>query len=186
MMAVSQVKWTPHNLSATNGIAIPNQEVCRPCHTPHNASSEVGYLWNHELSAGSWTLHDNADQGSLMNGHSRLCLSCHDATIALDSYGGLTGTNYVSGSVNLGSDLSNDHPVGVAYPPPTQYGYNQPDTDGHIVSAETPSGSYAKLAEDGTVQCTSCHYAHGSKADYGMFLRVDNTGSALCMTCHTR
>ncbi|MCA8960628.1 MAG: hypothetical protein KDC38_08955, partial [Planctomycetes bacterium] len=48
---------------------------------------------------------------------------------------------------------------------------------------ETPAGSSAHL-EDGRVQCVSCHFAHGSRAAYGMFLRVDNTGSALCMTCH--
>ena len=47
-----------------------------------------------------------------------------------------------------------------------------------------PSARFEPLFEDGKVQCGSCHYAHGSRATYGMFLRVDNTGSALCMTCH--
>jgi predicted CXXCH cytochrome family protein len=186
-MAMAAVKDTPHRLDGTNGVAVPNQEVCRPCHTPHNASTEVGYLWNHELSQASWTLHEDADQESVLSSSSRLCLSCHDGTVAIDSYGGLSGFNYMAPTDkrNLGVDLSNDHPIGVSYPTDAQ-NYNQPNASGHIVdSVETPTGQHATL-EDGMVQCSSCHMAHGSNADYGMFLRVDNTGSRLCMTCHIK
>ena len=64
-------------------------------------------------------------------------------------------------------------------------GFNIPDASGNVRDAVvTPAGQSAHV-EDGKVQCGSCHYAHGSRASYGMFLRVDNTGSALCMTCHT-
>ena len=180
---LSRVKDTPHNLHGKNGIAVENQEVCRPCHAPHNASAEIGFLWNHALSDAAWTLHDDADPASVMNGTSRLCLSCHDGTVALDSYGGLTGTNFIDGDDNLGTDLTTSHPIGVDYPT-NAFSYNQPDAEGNIVDPdETPDGSSAHL-EDGKVQCVSCHFAHGSRAPYGMFLRVDNTGSALCMTCH--
>ena len=106
--------------------------------------------------------------------------------MAIDSYGGMTGTVFmgtISPRKNLGTNLTNTHPIGVLYPTSTRY--NQPDAvTGNIVDpVETPAGQSAHL-EDGRVQCTSCHYAHGSRAAYGMFLRVDNTGSALCMTCH--
>ncbi len=186
VVVLSRVKDTPHKLTGTNGIAVPNAEICRPCHTPHNASTEVGYIWNHQLSTATWTLHEDADPASVNSSASRLCLSCHDGTVAIDSYGGLTGTVFmgtVSPRKNLGTNLTNTHPIGVLYPTSTRY--NQPDAvTGNIVDpVETPAGQSAHL-EDGRVQCTSCHYAHGSRAAYGMFLRVDNTGSALCMTCH--
>jgi hypothetical protein len=40
-----------------------------------------------------------------------------------------------------------------------------------------------------TVECASCHKAHGSspvsgKAPADLYLRIANVGSALCMTCH--
>lgn len=179
----SRVKDTPHKLTGTNGVAVPNQEVCRPCHTPHNASTEVGYLWNHQLSTATWTLFDDADPASVNSSSSRLCLSCHDGTVAIDSYGGLNGTVFLSGKKNLGTNLTTTHPIGVAYPTNANQ-YNQPDATGAIRDAvETPAGQSAGL-EDGKIQCASCHFAHGSRAAYGMFLRVDNTGSALCMTCH--
>lgn len=179
----SRVKDTPHKLTGTNGVVVPNAEICRPCHTPHNASTEVGYLWNHQLSSATWTLHDDADSASVMSGTSRLCLSCHDGTVAIDSYGGLTGSVFLTGNKSLGTDLSNDHPIGVDYPTDAS-AYNQPDVDGFITDpVETPTGQAAQL-EDGKVQCASCHMAHASNAPFGMFLRVDNTGSALCMTCH--
>ncbi len=179
----SRVKDTPHKLTGVGGVVVANQEICRPCHTPHNASTVVGYLWNHDLSAGGWTLHTGADSASVLNSTSRLCLSCHDGTVAIDSYGGLTGTVFLSGTRNLGSDLTTSHPIGVDYPTDPS-AYNQPDANGDVIDTiETPAGQSAHI-EDGKVQCGSCHFAHGSNAPFGMFLRVDNTGSRLCMTCH--
>jgi predicted CXXCH cytochrome family protein len=177
----SRVKDTPHNLNTQGGITVPNSEVCRPCHTPHNAIAGEPALWNHTLSTAAWTLHDGATADTLSHG-SKMCLSCHDGTVALDSYGGATGTQFIGGTENLGTDLVRSHPVGVEYPTSTRY--NQPDADGHVVDpVETPAGTYGNIV-DGRVQCESCHYAHGSRAAYGMFLRIDNTGSAMCMTCH--
>lgn len=190
LLSIGRVKDTPHNLNIGNGITVPNQEVCRPCHAPHNANIEIGFLWNHALTEGNWTLHEDADPASVLSSSSRLCLSCHDGTVALDSFGGITGNILIDGRDNLGTDLRTSHPIGVDYPTSTRY--NQPDpTTGQIVDpVETPAGQYAKL-EDGKVQCSSCHYAHGSRMGVTpglpggrMFLRVDNTGSALCMTCH--
>ena len=178
-----RVKDTAHKLHGTNGVSVAHEEVCRPCHTPHNASTEVGYLWNHQLSTATWTLFEDADAASVMNSSSRLCLSCHDGTVAIDSYGGATGTVFLTGRENLGTDLTRSHPIGVTYPT-TGTRYNLADATGNVVdSVETPAGQSAHI-EDGKVQCSSCHFAHGSRAAYGMFLRVDNTGSKLCMTCH--
>ena len=177
----SRVKDTPHKITGTNGIAVEHDEICRPCHAPHNTDKTMGFLWNHTTSTGPWTLNEG-DAANLSNG-SKACLSCHDGTVAIDSYGGKTGSVKMTGSSLLGTDLSNSHPIGVEYPTSSSR-YNQPDASGNIKDpTETPAGQSAGL-EDGRIQCGSCHRAHGSRASYGMFLRVDNTGSALCMTCH--
>lgn len=182
MVGYSRIKDTPHKLTGTHGITVTHDEVCRPCHTPHHGNTETGYIWNHTLSTATWTLFEGADAASVMSSSSRLCLSCHDGTVALDSYGGATGSVMITGNALLGTDLSGTHPIGVIYPTGTRF--NQPDGTGAIKDpVETPTGQSAVL-EDGKVQCGSCHFAHGSRATYGMFLRVDNTGSKLCMTCH--
>ena len=187
VLVQGRVKDTVHNLNGNPAITVTNDEVCRPCHTPHFASTEVHYLWNHELTTATFTVFAGATSADVESSSSRLCLSCHDGTVALDSYGGGTGTQFVGADGFLGIDLTDDHPIGVDYPPAGTHGFNDVDpVTGHIVDpVETPVGSYASL-EDGKVQCVSCHYAHGSRAPYGMFLKIDNTGSALCMTCHTR
>ena len=89
-------------------------EICIVCHTPHNAVTlPDAPLWNHQLSAiANYTLYDNTVSGTFNattgqpNGASKLCLSCHDGTIALDNFGIVTtGTNYILGVNNLGSSL---------------------------------------------------------------------------------
>jgi predicted CXXCH cytochrome family protein len=155
--------------------------VCRPCHAPHNANVDTGYLWNHALSSATYQL--NEGDPAELSTSSKLCLGCHDGTVALDSYGGNTGTIFMTGSSMIGTDLRGSHPIAIDYPVGSTR-YTAPDADGNIsATGITPTGQYAHL-EEGKVQCASCHYAHGSRASYGMFLRVDNTGSQLCMTCH--
>jgi hypothetical protein len=129
-------------------------------------------------------LWEGADVNSVINGGSRLCLSCHDGTVAIDSYGGIAGSVMMDGRNNIGTDLTNSHPIGVMYPT-SGTRYNLPNASGQIIdSVETPAGQYARL-EDGRIQCSSCHRVHdNTRSGYGMFLRVDNTGSKLCMTCH--
>lgn len=216
MAAFSKVKDTPHNLSGLlpGKTSVPGgtTQVCLPCHTPHFSEKEggvaVNYAWNHELSAGGWTLHDGADAQSMMNHASRLCLSCHDGTVAIDSFGlpdtaDSTGEKPKTGSVfmpfaaRLGTDLTNHHPVGVDYPltssryeKPTGYDPTNPSwsTASYTVISADPTlvqtGASARIVE-GTVQCESCHFAHGSRAaDTRMFLRVDNSNSKLCSSCH--
>jgi len=66
--------------------------VCVYCHTPHGAEPAVP-LWNRQLNTGNYTLYDSSvsatfdatpEQPSL-TGVTRMCLSCHDGTIAVDS-----------------------------------------------------------------------------------------------------
>jgi predicted CXXCH cytochrome family protein len=194
----SGVSVTPHNLN-NSGVAVENQEVCRPCHTAHNAQKDIGALWNHEINEGtSYQLYNSkhntrftANYIGLDEG-SRLCLSCHDGAIAIDNYGGRTnGTHFVEGSarVGLNSDLTDDHPIGLSYPGLQADGtwvaaqgsrYKDPTNTTEfrgvslvVLKAGSPRG----------IGCTSCHFAHGNTN--GNFLRVSNQYSFMCRTCHT-
>jgi len=157
-------------------------EICITCHTPHNANTTANTpLWNHVVTSATFTPYDNptldADVSAGPSGSSKLCLSCHDGTVALDNFGGTTdGTNFISGNALLGSDLSNDHPVSFTY-------------DAALVTADgalndPTAAPIADLLIDGKMECASCHNAHG--AGNNKFLRIANTGSALCITCHNK
>ncbi len=73
-------------------------EICNVCHTPHEGDMSLDApLWDHELTTvvtyglySSGTLTETAGQPT--SGVSKLCLSCHDGTIAVDAFGGAGGT----------------------------------------------------------------------------------------------
>ena len=87
----NSVFHTKHNLSISGPGEIRSyteSRVCIFCHTSHNASVE-GPLWNHETTSPSQfkaydrpTMKGQAEQPS---GATKLCLSCHDGTIAVGS-----------------------------------------------------------------------------------------------------
>jgi len=164
-------------------------EICNVCHTPHNASATVKPLWNHEMSAASYTLYSSstldatvADPGATTS--SSLCLSCHDGTVAVDNYGGKTGgTDLVTGNALLGTDLSNDHPVNFTYNAALA------TTDGGLFDPTTTNSGLggtidADLLKANKVQCASCHNPHDDTINN--FLVKSNATSALCLTCHDK
>ena len=165
-------------------------EICQPCHTPHNsAASTVGApLWNHEITSATFTVYTSGTfeggPAGQPDGVSKLCLSCHDGTVALDSFGGVTGTNFVTGSDLLGTDLSNDHPVGFTYDT------SLATTDGELFDpSNTLSGLGGNIDADmlfgDSLECASCHDVHNAgAADY--LLVKSNASSALCLTCHDK
>jgi predicted CXXCH cytochrome family protein len=173
---------TPHNLSNYPGVTIPGNQVCLPCHTPHNAllAGEDNVLWNHAETGETFTMYSStADQPE---GPSKMCLSCHDGVTAVDSYGGTAGTVVLTGSAALGTDLSDDHPIGIEYPnDPAEY--HDPAT----YSPGINGGTGVQLVEINSVQrveCTSCHHVHNN--GLGNFLRVPIQESYLCLQCHIK
>jgi predicted CXXCH cytochrome family protein len=115
-------------------------------------------------------------------GSSKLCLSCHDGTIALggvlsrpDLIRMVGGERIPAGLTNLGTDVSDDHPVSFVY----SSGIAASDRQLVGPNALPPE---VKLDANGQMQCTSCHDPHQNK--YGDFLVMDNRFGALCTSCH--
>ncbi len=144
---ISDVRNTKHNLSASGPgtlKASTESQVCVFCHTPHAATQGVTPLWNRALSNQTYTpytsssLDANAIQGQLSQpgGSSKLCLSCHDGTLAIGNVNvlngqanvaiGMTGTG-PGGTMaegagattgftrSLGANLTNDHPISLDF-----------------------------------------------------------------------
>lgn len=202
------VSITKHNLSVLSGGNDPTignnlvdyGEVCVYCHTPHTGSISAP-LWNRTFSSATYNMYDANHSSTIdMNvdaqpsGTSLACLSCHDGTIGLDvvvnapnAYGGSVpgstpGTNTMPASSNalLDTDLRNDHPISVVYDPAQDPAFN---------SAASVRAAGVKLFVDPTslgekVQCASCHNPHNNTNS--PLLRVNNSGSSLCLTCHIK
>ncbi|MCP4665925.1 MAG: cytochrome C, partial [Deltaproteobacteria bacterium] len=92
------IAGSAHDFSTQPWMAAHNGQICLPCHTPHNADTSVtdGPLWNHQVTTvATYTLYTSstfeATDSGQPDGRSKLCLSCHDGTVAVDSFGGVTG-----------------------------------------------------------------------------------------------
>lgn len=183
-----------HNLSAKGPGTIKasnEQDACIFCHTPHRANGATP-LWNHNLSGvTNYIVYSSARLDSLNvvvpqpNGSSRLCLSCHDGTVALGGVSSGAGqiqmengvtTMPAASAANLGTDLSSDHPISFVYD--TALAARDPEIKdpAHLSNPTVKTDSQSRL------QCTSCHDPHNDR--FGNFLVMDNTGSALCLVCH--
>lgn len=156
---ISDVRGTKHNLSAAaDGATYPGgtvptrtvkatseNQVCVFCHTPHGATLGVPALWNRTLSTATYTPYTSSSlDASVLQpgdprdpaGSSKLCLSCHDGTLAIGSVNVLNGLGNQSAAMtgtggggvmaegegatsgytrNLGVNLTNDHPISVTY-----------------------------------------------------------------------
>ena len=127
----NSVALSKHNLSisipGSTNTAYGQNEVCLPCHTPHGMpDTTVGKLWNHAMNpAANYKLYGSGTSYlTTIDEVSRKCLGCHDGTIAVDSFGGHTGTHGVIPAgyvVGAGSDLTHDHPIDVQYNASSNY-----------------------------------------------------------------
>ena len=96
----------------------PGGEICVVCHTPHNATTATTPLLNHTLTKATFTVYSSPSLNATVgqpSASSLACLSCHDGTVAIDAFGGNTGTTFMTGGDKLGTDLSNDHPVSFTF-----------------------------------------------------------------------
>lgn len=146
-------------------------EICIVCHTDHNSNVAVesAPLWNHAIPQTQYIPYTSATFDAKMGqptGTSKICLSCHDGSIAIDSFSSKTGNTYMSGSANLGTDLSNDHPVSFVYDPSLSM------KDGELADPLShASGLGGSIDSDllfrHRLECTSCHVGHNKKRKSG-------------------
>ncbi len=181
---------TKHNLSTSGQgtiTATAEDRVCVFCHTPHHATS-VTPLWNRQQSGAVYNLYGSSTlvaQPGQPTGASRLCLSCHDGTIAIGMLEGMTEpvlltggiTTMPVGSSNLETDLSDDHPISFAYT--SSLALQQGELKDPLSLPQE-----VHLDDGQMLQCTSCHDPHIDL--YGKFLVMSNLNSALCIACHDK
>lgn len=201
MAAIGTIVGSKHDFSATGPNATykgAGTQVCVYCHAPHNAAAINAPLWNHAQSVATYTLYTSAISSTLnaTTGQpgqvSKLCLSCHDGTVAVDSFGGATGLKMVTGSPLIGTDLSNDHPVGFTYDTAlstTDGGLKDPATASVTIGTANTGLINAKMLFGGKMECASCHDVHNSTAGTAVeskLVRITTAGSALCIACHNK
>ncbi len=182
--AAARVAGSKHDFSTTGPgeyRAATERDVCIFCHVSHRAGPQS--LSNRPDTTATHRPYESSTMQTAPgapSGASRLCLSCHDGTIAV----GQTRTRtikMVKGNqplerghrANLGTDLRQSHPISMASP---AAGAVRPPLRGDAVH----------LDGQGLVQCTSCHDPHEEFRDpeIGKFLVKPSARSAICVSCH--
>ncbi len=195
----AQISATKHNLSVSGSGTIKaasEQQICKFCHIPHKASPTVP-LWDHTMSAVSYSTYTSSTLTatyvtSFPNASSKLCLSCHDGTIAIGAT--IRGQFTVSGGALLdpdqslaasaasniggatGATLTDDHPISIGAPHFNSTQYN------------CSGCHYPRPSDIVPLECVSCHDPHNETKDATTkkFLKQSNSSSALCLTCHNK
>ncbi len=178
-------------------------EICKPCHTPHNADTTVtdSPLWNHEVTTATFSVYNNSRSATMdatvgqPSGASKLCLSCHDGTVALDSYGGATGATLIGAvPANLGTELHDDHPISFVYDTTLANADGEltdpsadNDLDASTVKRTAGNVALPLFGSNNTLECATCHDVHNSELGISSYLlRETPNGSAICLNCHQK
>lgn len=164
-----------HSMNVSGG----GEEDCAFCHTPHGMTTNK-VLWNVKLTTAVYKIYQSTSLDAKVGqptGSSKLCLSCHDGTVAPTNIKGdnRIATQSLPGEVTLGTDLSDDHPVSFAYTAEILA------LDPQIRSPATLP-DHLKLDKNFEMQCTTCHDPHTNI--FGHFLVMPNYQSQLCTSCH--
>jgi len=177
-------------------------------------------LWNHTLNpAQAYQMYDNGPgapqtgprasqaiiNGMLPGSSSLLCLSCHDGTIAVNSWGNgdqrpqsiSTGSTLIANAYAIGKDqyLGNHHPIGFDV---DQVVAGDPDYTGGVLAGGIRSPDAAMLTPTEFVrdhlygpgstqmECGTCHSVHNVGNNGEALLWRSDQNSELCLTCHAK
>ncbi len=173
-----------HNFSHEEWL--PVTQICRTCHIPHRIRGnktlkryKKGLLWKKKIESLTYSLYNSSwsssltgmrdtawtspitgRQGGMPDGLSKLCLSCHNGTIAPDIF-------------NLHHFVSLEYDV-------TKAELRDPD----IIKMGV-SGPISEILNGGKIQCSSCHDPHDEESVAGTrLLRVEK--DKICLVCHLK
>ncbi len=182
------VAGTQHDLTVTGTGPVKSAvgDSCVFCHASHNIQPNITPLWDHTLSSQTYTVYTSSTYNSGAEtpaaGSSRLCLSCHDGSVAVGQTvaRGLIATSGSMATADvLGTNLTPSHPVSMT-----------PVDDGQLAASlfSNPAQSKdpaVKLVNN-KVECTTCHDPHVQNNDplVPMFLVRSNANGAMCLACH--
>lgn len=159
-LAWTQDDGNPHQQASTCILQYRSgcDSVCLVCHTP-SSSAPVAYPtpWN---SGGVPITEVYSDPEAAAERSSAVADLVDDVSLCIGCHTAMGGPR--------------DHPVGIEYQSLTKA----------LVAA--PQGPKLLCVKDGgacKLQCSTCHNPHSSEAD---LLRVNNQGSALCISCHNK
>ena len=184
------IEDTVHNLGSGGPgdvRALTEERICIFCHAPHRTTGAPP-LWNRGDSTASYLLYGSTTFDATPGqptGASRMCLSCHDGTVALGDVASepvefefAPERRFLDPATgSLTTDLGDDHPI--SFP----YDANLVSQDPELL-APLSITLPVRLDAAGELQCTSCHDPHDDL--YGDFLRLVPTGGALCNSCHAK
>ncbi|MDH4100021.1 MAG: cytochrome c3 family protein [Nitrospirota bacterium] len=168
--------YTPYSSSTIDTDVGQPGGVSLACLSCHDGTIAVDSIINAPGSGKTW---GDTPNEPVAVAHLKMnmgeCGGCHNGTIAHD------------GNIKyLTQNLKSTHPISMTYPTLT-------DADPMFIAP----GSDGKFANgiklyNGKVECASCHNPHLGEADYATnpglrpFLRVSNSQSAMCTTCHIK
>lgn len=195
------VARTVHNLSVSGPgqvKSLSETEICKFCHIPHHPVVRE-QLWNQPLSSAQYqtpvvkSAGGKAAPAPQPDGASRLCLSCHDGTVAIGNNspgkgGGRQAPRLVPGNRGFrGTDLSGSHPVSFTVSDSLSVGSNDSTDMGLKPLASIAADRDVRLDSNGKMQCTSCHDPHDDRnyqPGKTPHFMVKPTTSEVCIACH--
>lgn len=187
------VAGSAHDFNASTTYDTDKSSRCVYCHVPHNAETWAGTaLWATQqptLANFDWysaqdyvVLEANVDERESLT-----CLACH----ADSAQANADLLNDISGTKNLGFDLTNDHPVGALW--------NSVTSPSHSLKAFPITIGRDTITSETYIQCATCHAVHGTSTytiqTRAMLYGPGNSGVAgtghpadteFCGICHSR
>jgi len=176
-------------------------------------------LWNHQLpnAVPTYQMYENGPGAPLAGSNasqaiaqtmkpgnvSLLCLSCHDGSIAVNSYGNSdqpvasvgAGGKFISSQYQIGKDsyLGNHHPIGFDYDNVKALDTDIRDADATQLTSTSlirdhlfGNGQTGATASQSYLECATCHSVHNKGNKGEKLLWRSDQNSQLCLTCHNK